>query len=384
MMVSERRYRAVVYSSATSMGGAERYLSLIVPTFARIWDVTLFCPVASALDQWVAELQRQGVRVVRFDLGRWRARLQTSRRLIQSIRATDILFLNLVTPKVSSLIGVLGLLNRVPLRVGVQHLVLIPGQLSHYRIKQIFFRSVVARMHRNTLHWVISPSAHSAQILTERFGFPSTRVHVIHYGIDLATSRLNREPRPRLRKQAGDGKWPILGCVGWVGERKGQHLIVQALASLRRRFPNIQALFVGDGNLARLRTLARDLGVEPHVTCVGHRNDVDDFYRRMDVFVLPTSAEGLPFAAIEAMAHRLPIIASDIPPMRELLGNTGIFLRSRSPEAIAEAVLGCFDSMNPQSQGACARARAEKEFRQQRMIDETLALIHAGLSANLR
>lgn len=369
---ASRPRRAVFYSPASTVGGAERYLSLVLPALARTWEVTLFCPAARELDSWVAELRSHGIHVVRADQGRRMQRAAQLMQLARYCRKADLLHINLIKPPVCLLIGLIGRLTQVPRRAGTEHLVLLPREMTRYRIKHPYLR-LLAGFHRHTLHWVLCPSRYSRSVLISEYGFPASKVHLISHGVELERPSCNLAPRPRRRQEASGTPWPVLGCVGWVQERKGQFLIVEAMPALRAQFPDIRAIFVGAGpDIAPLTERAHALGVEHHVCFTGHRDDVDTLFRQMDVFILPSRVEGLPIAPIEAMAHRLPVIANDIPPLREVVGDTGIFLRNRSPEAVVEAVRELFAMEDPQALGAAARARAEREFWLQRMIDDTL------------
>jgi glycosyltransferase involved in cell wall biosynthesis len=283
---------------------------------------------------------------------------------------------------VAPLIGVIGRLAGVPLCVGTEHLVLTPEQMSHYRVKQWFLFGLVA-IHRRALHWVISPSHYSTSIMIARFGLPAAKVYTIYHGVAMDGPLFASEPKPRPRPvfEGAGARWPVLGCVGVVEERKGQYLIVEALPELCQLFPEVSVLIVGGGDdIPALRARAQVLGVDQYVEFTGARDDVATLYRQMDVFVLPSRLEGLPIAPIEAMAHGLPVIANAISPLREVMGETGVLMTSRSAEGIVEAMRTLFALADPQSVGAAARARAEAEFRLQRMIDQTLALFEDDLA----
>jgi glycosyltransferase involved in cell wall biosynthesis len=363
--------RALFYSPAKIVGGAEKYLSWILPRFVASHHVALVCPPDPALDEWVADLRRHGVAVYRYDTGSVVGRMRSVVQLVWLMRRADVVHLNLIKPPAVPWVSVLGWLLRVPRRVGTQHLVLKPVQMSRYRLKR-WWPWLLSCIHRFTLHKVISPSFYSGDVLTSCYGFPRSHVEVISHGVDLQKRAFNTEPRPRPDPGTSEVPWPVVGCVGYVCERKGQYLIIEALPSLLRTFPRLRVILVGGGaDIPVLAKWARELGVDGHVTFCGAQDDVDPLFQQMDAFVLPSSAEGLPIAPIEALAHGLPVIATDIPPLREVLAATGIFLKTRSADAIADAIIQLFATAHPQRIGAAARERALCEFGLQHMVEET-------------
>lgn len=140
------------------------------------------------------------------------------------------------------------------------------------------------------------------------------RLHVVHCGIDLTLF----EPRAR----GGSASVPEILTVGRVVPVKGQALLVEALAELGRRGVEARLTIVGDGpQLAPLRALAERLGVTDRVEFAGAvgQDEIRRYYERADVFTLPSFAEGLPVVLIEAMATGLPVVASRITGIPELV-----------------------------------------------------------------
>jgi colanic acid/amylovoran biosynthesis glycosyltransferase len=140
------------------------------------------------------------------------------------------------------------------------------------------------------------------------------KLRVIHCGIDPAWfGAVDRSGR--------SGPLEIL-TVGRTVPVKGQALLVESLAELRRRGLDARLTIVGDGpQLASLRELALRLGVDGHVEFSGPvgQDRLRSFYERADVFALPSFAEGVPIVLMEAMATGLPVVASRITGVPELV-----------------------------------------------------------------
>ncbi len=111
-------------------------------------------------------------------------------------------------------------------------------------------------------------------------------------------------------------------CVGRLCPAKGQHILLEACASLVKLGRVFEMVFVGDGpDLQSLRTLCRDLGLDPIVTFRGAlgQDEVHEEYRRADIFVLPSFAEGVPVVLMEAMAMGKPVVSTRITGIPELI-----------------------------------------------------------------
>lgn len=188
----------------------------------------------------------------------------------------------------------------------------------------------------------------------QELGAPPERIRVLRNGVDLALFRpLPREP---LRAAAGlDG--PVLLCVGQLVERKGVHLVLDALVDL----PRATLLIVGDGPLRRsLEQRARSLGIAHRVRFLGSvpHEELPAVYNLADVLVLASSREGWPNVLLEAMACGTPVVATAVWGTPEVVRapEAGRLIGERSPEAIRAAIL---DLLARPPARAATRAYAE-------------------------
>lgn len=160
-----------------------------------------------------------------------------------------------------------------------------------------------------------------------RTSIPSERRTVIHNPVnqDLVLSFRNR-PLPDSVETFVSESSPIIGSVGRLASVKNHELLLNAAASLCRKYPNLGIVLVGDGPLEEsLREQARDLGIDNSVLFTGRieRSKVYTLLHEFNVFAIPSIHEGQGIALCEAMAAGTPIVASDIMTFREVLGKTG-------------------------------------------------------------
>jgi len=184
------------------------------------------------------------------------------------------------------------------------------------------------------------PSRHAQQQL-ESLGVPGDRIRVIDYGIDDRVGPLTASDEPvvsRLREARGRGALAVI-CVGTLGPRKNQALLIRAIAELRGRC-DVFAAIVGDGPAEPLIEAIDRLGVSGAVEIFGFTPAARALVREADALVLPSRNEGQPLAVLEAFADGVPVIVSDTPELQELVraGETGLHFAAGDAASLAAAL----------------------------------------------
>ena len=180
------------------------------------------------------------------------------------------------------------------------------------------------------------------------------------------------EPAPEGRA-AVLGGWPadawVVGVVARVEPVKGIDDLLDAVAAVRRDRPRVRCLVVGDGRARpALEAQAARLGLEDGVRFTGFRDDVGALLSGLDAFCLPSHSEGLPFALLEACAHRLPLLVTGVGGMAALLddGDTAHVVPPRDPAALAERLRAMVDRPD---EAAAMAARAHDLVRTRFSLD---------------
>ncbi len=156
----------------------------------------------------------------------------------------------------------------------------------------------------------------------------------------------------------------VIGTIGRLNAQKGHTHLLDALALLRTRLPDLWTLIVGDGDLMdSLKEQAARLGLGDRVVFAGHRTDVPDLLAALDVFCISSLYEGTPLALFEAMAAGRPIVSTAVDGCREVLedGVSGLLV----PPADAEALAGALERVvtNAELRGALGRRALEESRR---------------------
>ncbi len=181
-------------------------------------------------------------------------------------------------------------------------------------------------------------------------GVPASRLLLMPYGIrlDELETPLSREAARAALQVSGF----VMGAVGRLEEQKGHAHLLTALAAVKRQIPQATLVLVGDGRLrADLERQAEALGVADGVRFLGTRRDLPLIYRALDLFVQPSLWEGLPLALLKAMGAGLPVLATRVSGVRELIndGVNGRLVDPGDPEALARALVELYGQ--PETRG---------------------------------
>jgi len=245
------------------------------------------------------------------------------------------------------------------LRVATENDVGEFANARHWKAR-FFFRLL------RTASGVIAPSTAIRNELLQA-GFSNNKIFLLPNAVDVERFRpATPSERADAAKTFGSAlAKPVIGTVARLVHRKGIDVLLHAFAGLIRTH-RAQLLVVGDGELGDdLRELTHELGLDRSVSWVGLQADTSTWLRRMDVFVLPSRLEGSPNAILEAMATGLPIVATRIGGIVDLLedGRTGLLVPPGNPEALAMALgrILC-DASFRADLGSRARTRAVRDF----------------------
>jgi len=225
----------------------------------------------------------------------------------------------------------------------------------------------------------ITPSEHSRRELLAYGYFVPERVHAIPNGIEPPPE--DPGARERVRREFALGDAPTLVVVSRLHPDKGHSLLLDVLADLRTEFPNLRLLVVGEGGERQaLEQKAQALGLGDAVVFTGFRSDVLDLLRASDIFVLPSFHEGIPYAALEAMSVGLPVVATAVGGLNELVvdGTTGLLVPPREKEPLRDALARLLRQPElGHAMGEAGRRRARENYSLDQMLQKTEALLQS-------
>lgn len=257
--------------------------------------------------------------------------------------------------------------------------------------EQVLKRPLVSFVHGllgNLPRKTIALSDHVGEFV-QRYGRISPeKIERVYYGIDPRpfedAADSTAEVKQALRAELGLAPDAIVfTCVARFAAQKAHDVLLEAFAKAREQTPNLALLLVGgdpfgDG-VERAETLAAQLQLGDSVVFAGIRRDVPELLAISDVFVMSSLWEGLGLVFLEAMATGIPVLATRVSAVPEVVveDETGVLVR---PSDVSDLASGFTKLANDgtlrQRLGMAGRARVRELFGLERMVQETLAIYH--------
>ncbi|MBI5666026.1 MAG: glycosyltransferase family 4 protein [Nitrospirae bacterium] len=225
-------------------------------------------------------------------------------------------------------------------------------------------------------HFIITTGEAIKQQMINDNNYNPDKIMSITTGVNL--DLYNAEgPQDVLRKELGLPRTaPLIGTVSVIRNWKGLDYFVKAMPVILKEFPDAMGVMTGDGpDKHILQNAVTEAGLDKNIRLMGHREDVADVLRSLDVLVHPSYAnEGVPQTVLQAMALKKPVVASGIEPLKEVVieGVTGMLSRIKDPESIASAVITLLRNKELAARlGQNGRKLVEASYSFQHTLDKT-------------
>lgn len=243
-------------------------------------------------------------------------------------------------------------------------------EFFYYRLEQWIFRRISA---------IIAPTRDMADFLTRR-GIPAHKIHIIHNGIEIAGRQ-----RPEHVPSTGPVR---LLYLGRLSPEKDPVNLLEAMARLRKRGLDVQATLAGDGpERQAVEDRCRQLGLEDFVRLPGFVADVVPLLAQADILVNPSQTECMPNSVLEAMWAGVPVCATEVGGLNEMIRNgvDGLLCPARDPEALADKIAMLAGNASLRRQMAdSANGRVTSLFSFQRRMERVLDLYRRVLNEDRR
>jgi glycosyltransferase involved in cell wall biosynthesis len=259
-------------------------------------------------------------------------------------------------------------------------------------------QSPLARARYKAAARIVAISKWVAERLVES-GAPKEKISVVYEGVEIPVNPRAQSPHlARMRwgvaGVSDDAKVaresPLLGSVGVLSPDKGHELLIRALAQLRNEYRGCRLLLAGDGpSRPLLEGLARELGMSEAVIFAGFVTDIESVYPALDVFLFPSSFEGLGTSLLAAMSHEVPSVAFQCCAFGEIIENekSGLLVEPGNVAEIVKAVTRLLqDKHFARAIGVAGRERIKGIFSSDHMAEEMRRVyreVCSGSSAKL-
>ena len=339
------------------VGGAQQALF----RFLSGLDRQRFRPVVACLYNGRGDVGRQisqlGIPVIDLAMQpKWR--LDAVWRLGRLIRQEKPVILHAWMIHANILGRIIGRINRVPVVIISRRTQNLDGWGREW-------------VNRQLVGWsdaTIAVSEAVRQVEIDRAGADPSNVVTIHNGVDAGRyDQIDASARARIRSKFNTPPEAlVIASVGRFHPVKGFADLLAALPRVHARFPAVVLWLVGDGELRpTLEAQARRLGLEDAVVFTGMRADIPEILTAVDLFALASHVEGMPNAILEAMAAGLPVVATRVGGVPEVVvdGQTGLLVPPQDDAAMARALMRLIeDAPLRQSFGLTGRRWVREQF----------------------
>jgi len=369
-----RKWRIVHSEASLGWGGQEhRILAEMTGLRRRGSEVWLVAPSNSQLFQ---RAEQAGVPVL---AQRFNQRLLLPfhvLRLAWWLRRHRIEIVNPHSSRDGWMLTIAARIARVPLIIRSRHFdVPIPN------------RSISRLMYKEWSHHIITTSPKITDKLRAAFDMRTDEVSTLPTGVDLECFGPDG-PRAALPLPALPAGTPLIGMVTVIRYAKGCQILAEATRILRDQGLRIHCVIVGDGPSRPFveETIAR-LGVQDQFTLTGHREDVPDIMRALDLVAIPSFHEAIPQSGLQALATGVPVVASDVGGIPSIIrhGETGRLVPMQDAAALATGIRETLEQRD-KTQAMCAEGRRfiQREHRLEIMLDRLDAIYRRHLPPTSR
>jgi glycosyltransferase involved in cell wall biosynthesis len=343
---------------------------------------------------WPAEIEHHGVRVIRLPQpatrvwGTWRYMQAIGRWLRQNCSAFDLAYVSML--KHDAYAAVTASRGSFPVVLRAEGAGLTGD--CHWQLEARCGSPIKRRCQAADALVAPSPAIERELIVA---GYSRKRIHYIPNGVVMPEPR-DAHNRAEARADLAEadpslaiGKdSPLAVYTGRLHAMKGLDDLVKAWPQVLKQLPNARLWLIGDGpHREMLHDLIGQLGLWGFVYLAGSFDDVEDFLRAADLFVLPSLEEGMSLAALEAMAIGLPVIATSIPANEVIVADrfTGRLTPPRDSPRLAELVIELLkDRHQADRLAAAARTQVGEKYSLDRMVESHIELFEHLLEEKRR
>jgi glycosyltransferase involved in cell wall biosynthesis len=364
----------MLFSNATVRAGAEEVvLHLLRGLDRNLFRLHLACPPQLAR-LFEADLPRDvGISLLSLD---YLSDLHGAYMLARCLRRYKIQILHSHMFRASLFASPIARMLRVPVILDTAH----GREFWRTGWKKSF---AIDRFVAHQVDYSIAVSEATARYLVDHKHLPAEKVKVIRNGVELRSRPRTSEMQSTLNRSLNvRDDHPLLIVIGRLEPQKGHRFLLEAMPSIRRQFPAVQLVCLGEGSLQpELEQMVKNLKLEDSVRFRGYEPDVSRWFAAADLSILPSLYEGLPMAALESLAAECPIIATAVDGTPEIVihGKTGLLVPPRDPQQLANAVLQML--LHPEGAREMAkqgRQHVLEQFSVQQMVHSTeLLYLHA-------
>lgn len=234
-------------------------------------------------------------------------------------------------------------------------------------------KNILSRVKYSNVDRIMAISERVKQVLVAD-GLPEEKIDVVYSGVDIERFQ-NVEGHYLISELGLNRDKLIIGNIAALAWHKDQRTLLEAARIVVDEFPQVTFLIVGEGPLRReIEILIKKFDLEEEVKLFGFRQDIPEILSILHLFVLSSSWEGLGTSLLDAFASRVPVVATNVGGIPEIVKDrvNGILVPPGNPGALAKAIISLLKNRDLAGQMAKEGFRLVKEkFNVERMVEET-------------
>ncbi len=354
-----------------NLGGAEQVMATLVDLLPK----QRYYPIVCSLENGMVadQLKKNGIEVMILPKHR-PYDLIFLLKLVWLIRKSKIKLIhsNLL---ISNIYGWMAArLSRIPMVITIHG-----KSFMHWKYGNKVFRFVAKHSNK-----IIAVSNNIKEEVIKRLTLPTDNFISIYNGVDLGRFQHKTSSETLKVSLNINSSDPIVGSVGGLRPVKDYQSLLKSFPIVLRKFPKTKFILVGDGPLKKsLKLEVKSLKLENNVLFLGWRTDIPELLAIFDIFALSSKTEGISISILEAMASRLPVIATNVGGNQEVVedGKTGFLVSQGDFQSLANAIIKLLkDKQLREAMGINSKRRVEEKFSLRTFIDKHIEVYDTLLS----
>lgn len=333
-MSNTKKYKILFYTDTPLYGGAEHQLYLLV----KHLNNQKFTPIivtrkSPSLETWHQKIRQEKINLIITNT-KSKNSIQNYfelKKIIQKEKP-NLIHAQIWNPMASKYAFLIAKKHQIPLVI-----------TEHDPFKLNFLKNIYKKLTLKIPQKIITVSKANQKLMALLYPQISQKLITIHNGIEENKTKLTTQEKNHIRKNIfkANTKSIIIFSAGTLHPRKGYKYLIQAIKKISNKYTQIKLVIAGDGPEKKdLENLIFNLNLNDKIILLGQRNDINQLMQSADVFVLPSIKEAFGLVILEAMQNNLPIIASKIGGIPEIIQskNNGILTLTKDPQSLSQDI----------------------------------------------
>lgn len=372
------------YTDTSFTGGAEKHIHLLAKSLVKDgYRVRMVCSNFKKLDAWCAEMKRDGIEILRLNVShKHDPRHFFQLKKILKKDEPDLLHLHLWNPGACRYAFWAGAKTKSSKKIPI-----ITTEHDPFSLRGLKKNIKKGALHKTT-HTITVSDANYGQMLS---WYPElkNRMSVIHNGIDLDAFEkellhFTTQEKQKIRKQMYEAEPDdtVLLTIAALHPRKGLKYLLRAMKKIIEQKNNTRLIIIGVGPQKKeLQKLTEKLKIQEKVNFLGQCENIPKMLKSSDLFVLPSVKEAFGLVLLEAMAAQLPIVATNVGGIPEIIQDrkTGFLVEPHDADALAKTILMLLKNKPLREKISFLGSHRVKQFDVERMVEKTKKIYSEAL-----